>query len=193
MEFSIREGCWISNIPERLHSKGQSRRTILASDRVIIRHEPLPDGKGYGFEIPGHRHLEDQSANSQLLNSPEGFYCDVLYDCKEGKHYFGWEVACLDVEDLTTLALPNDNTLVRNSDGSTKAVDIFSFEVVHDPTPCMYPHCQIFALKDGMRVKKIQSGFMKTLIRARFAKLAEINREEMTNVVKREKVSMLFT
>jgi hypothetical protein len=56
--------------------------------------------------------------------------------------------------------------------------DTFTFEIVHTPTPCMYPHCEILAKKNGVPPKKIAAG-IKTTVRTKFADLAELNRLEM--------------
>jgi hypothetical protein len=148
-------------------------------DNLFIRHEPLPLGQGYHLAIPGHKHLEDQSANSEKLNGLCGVPPDVLYDTRYGRHerYASWQIAKLPVAEILTLNIPNPNTRILNPDGSVK-VDKLSFEVIHDPQPCMYPHCEIYAIKNGKRPPKVASGF-KTAVRAEFARIADKHRREM--------------
>lgn len=49
----------------------------------------------------------------------------------------------------------------------------------------MYPHCEIIALKDGLKQAQIKNA-MKTTIRAQFARLAEKARLEMEELCARE-------
>jgi hypothetical protein len=172
--------CGIATIPSRLHARGRQKvPTIAQDDRMFIRHEPLSDGEGYGCRIPGHDNIEDQSANSEKLNAPHGFACDVLFDSKKGDHHLNYQFACLDVFRIHQLALPNQNTILYDRHGNIKkSADVYTFEVTHSPTECMYPHCEILAKKNGALIKRVSPGF-KTAIRTKFADLAELNRSEM--------------
>ena len=172
--------CGIQTVPLRLHTSGREKApTVANDDRVFIRHEPLGLGEVYGCRIAGHDSLEDQSANSEFLNGPKGFACDVLFDCKNGEHYVDYHFACLNVSHIHQLAFPNANTIRRDRFGNIiQDADIYTFEVVHMPTPCMYPHCEILAKKNGIAPKKVAAG-VKTIVRAKFAELAELNRLEM--------------
>ena len=173
--------CGIRTIPSRLHTRDRKAAPNLCpEDRLFIRHTPLPDGSGYEFQIPGHDHLENQSANSELLNRPDGFACDVLFDCRNGRHHLGHQIACLEVTSVQDLLIPNQNTIRKDRKGAIIAdPDIYTFIVVHNPTPCMYPHCEILACKNGKPSNKVSSG-IKTTVRMRFAELAERNRSRMT-------------
>src|SRR6266487_1365733 len=107
--------CGIATIPSRLHTRGRQKvPTVLQYDRVFIRHVPLRSGEDYGCSIPGHDSLEDQSANSEKLNRPNGYACDVLFDCKIGEHHVDYQFACLDVSRIHQLALPNENTIRKD-------------------------------------------------------------------------------
>lgn len=172
--------CPIKDIPRRLHTAGRARcEHIENDDRLFMRHPPLPAGEPYGFEIPGHAHLEDQSANSDKLNTPSGLARDVLFDTARGNHFFGFQIACFDVTALRDLCIPNPNTVRKGRDGKViQDADIYTFEVRHDPTPCMFPHCVIEARKNGQPPTKVSSG-IKAAIRMKFADLAEHNRIEM--------------
>ncbi len=173
------EPCLIAGIPERLHTGDRLAATVAEDDRLFVRHLMLPLGQAYGGEIPGHSHFTDQSANSEMLNVG-GTPKDVLLDVKQGEYHVGHQIACLKVKDVKELVVPNANTIKRDRTGRvTQEADIFSFDVQHDPTSCIYPHCLIRLFKNGIQVKSLNSDHMKTLIRAQFAKLAELNRSEM--------------
>lgn len=178
MRESPKKHC-IPIVPKRLHTRSRSKvNCVNTGDCLYIRHEPLVDSDSYGFEIPGHAHLENQSANSRILNEG-GYACDVLYDTKQGKHYFKYEIACLDTEDIKNLQLPNKNSIRFDSKGNVKKqADLYFFKVKHDPTELMYPHCIIQACKNGDETTKISKGF-KTFLRSKFAELADKNRKEM--------------
>jgi hypothetical protein len=170
-------------IPSRLHTGKRSViKQLENNERLYIRHTPLEDGQEYAFEIPGHSKLEDQSANSNNLNQPSGYACDVLYDTNRGLHYFQNQIACIDLRDISTLSLPNENTIIKDSQGNvTTPADTYSFTIKHDPTPLMFPHCIIQAKKNGQDTQKINSKAVKTKIRNTFAELAEKNREHMNS------------
>jgi hypothetical protein len=171
--------CSISGIPRRLHTRTRKAEPVPNDDHIFIRHESLPTGEAYHLEIPGHRKLENQSANSEELNRPWGVPTDVLYDTRYGRHerYAYWQIAKLPIAKILALDIPNPNTRVLNSDGTEK-VDKLSFEVIQEPHPCMYPHCVIYAKKNGQRPHAVASGF-KTAVRAEFARIAEMHRQEM--------------
>src|ERR1043166_1257067 len=157
--------CGIRSIPSRLHTKNRQKRSALdREDRLFIRHAPLEEGCEYGFQIPGHDHLEDQSANSERLNNSGGYACDVLFDCKNGNHHVTFQIACIDIFRVRELAIPNENTIRKGRDGTIiQAADIYTFEPIHEPVPCMYPHCVIRARKNNSPAKKVSSG-IKTAI-----------------------------
>jgi hypothetical protein len=171
--------CSIRDIPRRLHTGARQPAVVARDDNLFMRHPPLPAGESYHLEIPQHKCLEDQSANSEKLNVPNGVPQDVLYNTKHGRHHTSWQIARLPVGEILGLRIPNANTLRLNIDGTVKQqADVFSFEVIHEPDPCMYPHCVIYALKNGKRPKEVASG-IRSEIRAEFARIAESNRQQM--------------
>jgi hypothetical protein len=182
--------CPIANIPVRLHQKGRPADAVQKDDVLYMRHPPLQRGEGYGVGIPEHR-IVDQSANSRLLNQG-GRVCDVLYDIKNGSHWMTYQIAKLDVADILALELPNENTIRKDREGNViYSGDVYTFGVEHKPTGCMFPHCEIVALKNGSRQTHINSNAMKTTIRAKFARMAEKARTEMEEVLGREGPIML--
>jgi hypothetical protein len=177
--------CLIGDIPPRLHQNGRSSEGVQNDDVLYVRHPPLPSGESYGITIPDHRVL-NQSANSKLLNRG-GKACDVLYDTRNGNHWLHYEIAKLDVTEILDLTLPNENTVQRNREGKVICPgDVYSFRVQHKPAPCMFPHCEIVALKNGAELTQINSNTMKTTIRAKFARMAEKARTQMAEVWYRE-------
>ncbi|MFT5465999.1 MAG: hypothetical protein ACI8UO_001096 [Verrucomicrobiales bacterium] len=171
-----------AGIPERLHTNGRTAvDRVDDEDNLFMRHEPLPsDGHGYGAQIPGHRHLNNQSVNSDDLNS-DGWACDVLLNTKTGNHYFDYQIACFRAGDIRDLTVPNENTTVFDNEGNIKrSPDIYEFKVRHDPADCMYPHCLLLARKNGGDPPSKIGNSMKTVLRKWFAKLAERNREKMS-------------
>lgn len=190
--------CPIASIPARLHSATKqdgkvSARAIVPqiddADCLFMRHPPLPDGQGYGFngvKIPSHDHLADQSVNSKLLNVPDGHPCDVLFNTKDGNHYSAFQIACFVVSEIRDIKIGNPNTIQKDRLGNTiKSADVYTFDVKHQPTPCMYPHCIVQAMKNNNQIENKQiRDVMKTLIRSRFAELAERRRLEMDVLMK---------
>src|SRR6266480_5096962 len=134
--------CHIASIPSRLHTEGRAAVSSLPrNDWLYMRHKPLPLFKTYGSYIPGHDKLADQSANSRLLDKPLGSPNDVLFDTENGNHYRTWQIAAFSLDEVTALSLPNEYTRFRKIKGVQVEVppDIYTFRVIHRPTPCMYP------------------------------------------------------
>ncbi|MDB6154770.1 MAG: hypothetical protein JWL90_3223 [Chthoniobacteraceae bacterium] len=172
-EFPSESECAEKGIPARLHCCGRESVQIIDSDDwLYMRHPPLSNGV-YGFEIPEHR-IEDQSVNSRKLSLPDGVPEDVLFDTKHGKHHFDYQVARFRASEINSLEIPNPNTVIVEC--KENEMDMYRFTVTHEPAPCMYPHCCIFLTKNKNTVKKVNSPYMKSAIRAKFAKLAEQNR-----------------
>lgn len=172
--------CARLGIPSHLHRNGRDTVQIESIDCLYLRHPPLPAGGKYQNDIPDYRLLE-QSANSRLLNlkgEPE----DVLYNIRDGNHHLNLQVACLSVSDIWKLDIPNPHTIQYADDLKTiiKSQDRYSFAVTHKPADCMFPHCDITALKNGKAPKDISPG-IKTTIRRNLAALAESHREAMAS------------
>lgn len=170
--------CRTAGIPRRLHKNYRPVCEVPSGDWLYLWH-PASTGS-YGFEIFGKFRVESQSFNSHALNEPDGNPRDVLYDTETGRHRLELQIARVGVDDIRSLDIPNDNTVVKDAMGKIiEYRDRYRFEVVHKPTPCMYPHCQLVTLKNGQQ-KPVNSSDMKTAIREAFAELAERHREEMS-------------
>jgi hypothetical protein len=174
--------CHIADIPHRLHT---AKKPLVAplngDDFLYLRHPPLPLGEPYLLQIPGHRHLENQSVISHQLNTPDGEPEDARFDGVNGNHCLDCQIARLSVAEVQSLNLPNENSSkIVKVKGMTQKTqpDIFTFEVVHAPIPCIYPHCEIIAYKNGKPIKDVANS-MKTIIRREFAKIAERHRAAM--------------
>lgn len=180
------ERCNTKGIPYRLHTNGRSKHKNLSSeDRFFLRHPPIINQVGYGFEIPQFR-LTRQSGNSEQINL-NGKIRDVLYDTKEGKHHKDFQIASLPLKDISNLSIPNPNSNTKNNKGAViKPADIYSFEVVHEPTSCMYPHCEIITNKNGNPVKDVSSPLVKSTIRLKMAEIADLHRESFKSELETE-------
>jgi hypothetical protein len=168
--------CTIASIPARLHSRGRAPvASLRPTDWLYLRHPP--QGKlWYGSHIKGHDHLDDQSVHSRLLNKPHGSPRDVFYNEEDGSYYWGWGIAAFSVRQIRALCLPNPNTPIKKVKGPPPGLDVYTFSVCHRPTPCLYPHCEIHAYKNGNRLTRNIRNSMKSLIRKRFARLGDRNR-----------------
>jgi hypothetical protein len=166
------------DIPARLWRSGRKPRAISPRDMVYLRHDAMRIGTPYGFIIPGHPPLEDQSFNSHEINR-FGTPRDVLFDTQRGEHHWDDQIACLEVKDLSDLKFPNEDTIQWRADGSRKSgLDIITFELRHAPIERMYPRCVLEAKKNGVPLTDLPKP-LRTILRARLAELAERNREPM--------------
>ena len=168
------------DIPVRLWRWGREARNVESDDWLYMRHEPLvPPDSPYVGQIPGHRHLEDQSVNSHCLNR-RGAPRDVLFDTARGAHHWHYQIARLRVREIEEHPFPNEFLVKRHKDGRREMqTDVFTFRVKHTPDDRMFPHCIIEAKKNGSSPVKIESKSLRTSIRYYFAELAERHREEM--------------
>lgn len=170
------EVCKIDSIPERLHSITKDIVVEISDDDFFyMRHKKIEGA--YDGNIPDHR-IEDQSVHSKLMNEPTGCPEDVLYDSKNGDHFseLEYSYAIFDHLSIKSLDLPNINTEVKKDGVVVTPADVCTFKVRHDPTPCLYPHCEIILHVNGERKNKLASRYMKRLIKSKFAIIAEKNR-----------------
>src|SRR3954471_5160490 len=142
--------CTIRDIPRRLHRRRRAVRLVPEHDWLFMRHPPLGPAEHYGLGWEGQFSVRDQSVNSKLLNRPIGRPQDVLYDTRYGNHFWHYEIAGFRAKEIRALIFPNPNSVQRDRNGQPKNdPDIFSFQLVHDPKPCMYPHCEILTFRNG--------------------------------------------
>src|ERR1700677_1612330 len=167
--------CQFPDIPPRLHRAGRAPVAELdENDWIYMRHTALPAGEPYVGQIPGHNHFDDQSVVSHNLSMPDGLPTDARYDGEHGHHCWECQIARFSVQEIHGLNLPNENTKIIKVKGQPPEPAIYTFRVVHVPTECIYPHCEIHAFKDGVRLQAdIGSKPMRSLIRKKFAEIAE--------------------
>jgi hypothetical protein len=144
-----------------------------------MRHAPVDPEVGYGSCIPGHVHLANQSVNSHAINR-FGVPRDVLYNIKNGEHFWDMEIACFRVGDVHQVDEPNENTTKYRDRAKTIILkqDRFTFRVEHDPENEMYPHCIVRAHRNGKPTNNVPDT-MATVIQRKFAKLAKERAEMM--------------
>lgn len=171
------EKCETEGIPVHLHTNGMTPvDRIEDSDLLYMRHPHQEDSFGFKFE---YRPV-NQSANSASLN-PNGQADDVRYDTTTGEKDDSVMVVTLPVSEIRAMKFPNPNLLNRKDKNQQiippREEDNFYFDAVHDPTPCMYPHCEISTMQEGKRLSKVSDG-MRRYLRSRFGGIAEKFRQE---------------
>lgn len=176
--------CSIDGIPGHLHQKGREPvDTLHEDDRLFLWHSAFVAGERYSGTIPGFRkEVGSQSCNSELLN-PEGDPGDVTYDTRKGGAKMpNLQVACIPLAELKQVVVPHRD-FIRLDPETNKPLEPKEFKnlhltVRHDPTPCMYPHCEIKVLLDGAEKKEVPRSLRADFI-TQLATIAEQNRLEM--------------
>jgi hypothetical protein len=154
----------------------------------FLRHPKLPPGVetfAEGDGIPEFRYC-DQSTNSRALN-PQGRPDDVLFNAKTGERHDDWEVASLPVDQtkgVRSIKFPYDKAVRVPGKGQTLQRVDYTFDVRHNPHPCMYPHCVIDTKADGKIVNKINPEHVRSLIRNQFAVMADSHAKENPDILK---------
>lgn len=89
---------------------------------------------------------------------------DCLYDGENGKHCLNFGVAefCVESIEALTKAHPQEKDTV------------YTFRVKHVPLECLYPHCEIWAYKNGAPVEEIKPASVKTWLRDELSRLAKL-------------------
>lgn len=125
-------------IPPRLHRNGRGpAHEFESGERLFIRFDPdkhLLENGGISFATA--LSTEDQSCNrSAFCDSQE----DVLYNTNSPVHFFHWGILEILAADASAVLAvhPVDPDIIH------------SFDVVHKPEECMYPHSQLELLKNG--------------------------------------------
>jgi hypothetical protein len=139
-------------------------------------------GQTYDGGIPGHSHVENQSANSELLNTPFGSTFDVLLNAKDGNHFWNHEIARISVAEIHAIQITSGTDVVINDRIGNPSPDnsAYTFRVEHKPTCCNYPHCEIVLLKDGAPIQKVPRSIKKK-IKIDFGTLAKVHQKNMEN------------
>jgi len=81
---------------------------------------------------------------------------DVLYNVDSEDHFFDWFI----------FELTHDNVIALNSENIT-------FQILHKPTQCMYPHSEIVCNRYDVELNEIPEEF-KTRVRQKLQSISEI-------------------
>ena len=105
---------------------------------------------------------------------------DVFWDTNTGNRLVDFMAVCLPVVEVRGVTYPDKR--VTRRDPRTHQIleplpeDYVSFDVVHEPVACMYPHCEIRPMKNGSPVKLSEG--MNNRTREVFAEIANKYRSE---------------
>lgn len=167
------EGCNHPNIPSRLHAIGRPVIDNLKSDFMVYmfyKREDLEKGFAQKFQI----RVETQSVVSEELN-PEGNASDALWNSKTGEYQNEHLVIGFPVNDIRSIRFPDER--VRQKDPRNPRMYLpqspeedITFEVVHVPVGCMYPHCDIKPITPNNT--SISKG-LRSIAREKFGAIAQ--------------------
>lgn len=112
--------------------------------------------------------FEDDSYNREKYSKASS---DVLLninanDCSQ--HFYKWGILSIKISDI--------NGISFNVESNGKKCQI-TFEPIHDPKPCMYPHTELHSLKDGIRITPLSPKSAKAIARDIFIEKCEILKE----------------
>ncbi|UZU00075.1 hypothetical protein ODZ84_11115 [Chryseobacterium fluminis] len=97
--------------------------------------------------------IKDDSCNREKYSKP----IDVLYNINAKNcddHFFNCAIVGINSNHI----LPQFFT----PEGSS---DIFTFQILHSPVECMYPHCEVIVFKNNTRVSDNKPKSVKAFIR----------------------------
>ncbi len=179
------------NLPARLHVNGRETVEEIEKDDFFYMRYPATGSGVNGFKflvkvpaktiiqehdkISGHDHLEDQSVNSKLLNTPDGKCSDVLLDPTTGEPRPGWGAVAIAHQSILEFEFEDPSQLKKVAESRTpptEPVDRYTFKVRHDPTTCMYPHCVIELYRGDKLITDLKNKTVQTYIRTEFSKYA---------------------
>ena len=172
--MSCDQDCEHSAIPPRLHARGRLVVGLIsAGGRLFLFHDHVPSAQRIGswFKYRGN----NQSVISDELNK-DGDCRDVLWDTRTGELHSSKMIVCLPVDEVRRVEFPDNNVARRDPRNGNKLPflpeDYFTFDVIHQPEPCMYPHCEIRAMKMNELQSKMTKG-MQNIARESFREIAE--------------------
>jgi hypothetical protein len=148
--------CSAKGIPERLHR--DNRLTIQSfsdKEKLWMRFDPshkLVEGK----PSPGILRSNKQSVNREFPEAqPPTHMEDVLYNINGPPHHLDSGILEFKVSHVNTL----------QKEHPTEPEKVFTFQIIHDPERCMYPHCEIRAYLNGSELDEIRPSRIKTWLR----------------------------
>lgn len=137
-------------VPSYLHTNLRKPDQIFADSELLFRHF-IPV---VADEIPGDQiDVKQTSMNrNKYLNNPN----DSLYSLRDYTLKNNYKVFGIQVDKLRNfISKLEDKKLIR----------LFSFSILHDPTPCMYPHTIVQAFENGSPVAEIKPNSIKNKYR----------------------------
>jgi hypothetical protein len=130
--------CLALQIPERLHTEDRKPDPHFGASEWLYRWI----AKGYERKdlVAGFSLNPGESVNRERHSK---YPADVLFNAKTGKHRVGFAILAFDVR------------LLRQPFASDQQNTTYSYDVVHKPVPCMYPHCEIEVTMGGQITTKV--------------------------------------
>lgn len=182
---SVDNECSAKGIPRHLHRCERPQVNEFDADEMLyMRHPSLPlDQRDYGLNLEHYRVQEQSVIREKFSRTP----VDVLFDSEQGRHFVtGHQIAGFSVADVTNLNWPNEHSIIydrKNRDKIVKEADVYSLRLEHAPIRCMYPHCNVILLKNGVPFGdgKVPPP-TKTAVRKYIARIANKHRGKLMEV-----------
>lgn len=153
--------CTDIGIPEYLHTKDRSVDSVFNIEEQIFRRfqtaQPiniwLEDSQVSAAIFP----LKDDSYNREKYSKAP---CDVLYNINaknKTDHYFNSGIISLTCGQI-------QNELRFKSIINKEEIEVM-FNIIHKPEVCIYPHCEVIALKNGKHINPTKPKSARSVIR----------------------------
>ena len=154
--------CSRFNIPARLHQCGKSSISNFETGEILYRRYD-PKRASAKLEFPENvistaiSFDEGMSVNRSALSSSPA---DVLFEVKNGQHYAGHAILVLEAIHLQHWSFS------KSTSGGT---NVYTVQVEHAPTRCMYPHSEVKLLHNGIVTNDIRQKTLKAEIKRALA------------------------
>ena len=166
--------CHEIGIPAHLHQNSRPQAPQFDEKELLYRrffvHPPKSAwlGKENRHKSAKIFHLENDSYNrSKFSQKPE----DVLFNINAQSpedHFGNWGVLSIEVADLQGLVVPAE------INGETGSV---TFQPVHKPETCMYPHSEIHAFRNGAFIPEVAPKSVRAIVRDILVEICGILKE----------------
>ncbi|PVV54827.1 hypothetical protein [Chryseobacterium sp. HMWF035] len=142
-------------IPNNLHWEGKpidenfENENLYRRVRIPIDQNKINEREISAIIFP----IKDDSCNREKYSSP----IDVLYNVNAKNcddHFFNFGIVSI-----------NSNYILSQSFTPEGSVDQFTFKIIHSPTECMYPHCEVIVFKNNARISDNKPKSVKAYIR----------------------------
>lgn len=142
-------------IPKRLHWEAKpidddfNNEVLFRRVRVPINENKIKEKEISAIIFP----IKDDSCNREKYSSAN----DVLYNINAKKcdeHFLNFGIVSI-----------NSNHILSESITPYGSSDIFTFRILHSPTECMYPHCEVLIFKNDVRITDNKPKSVKAYIR----------------------------